>query len=66
MRIWIKSAIFLKREKEVAITKIKSWLPKKHKEEGQKVVSSFLKNISDYKAKLKKIAEEIKEEETNL
>jgi hypothetical protein len=64
IRSWYRSMFFLKKNKEIMVPKIKSWIPKKHREIKQPAaVSEFLQNVAIYKAKLKKLSNEIKEEE---
>lgn len=68
LKLRIKSTYFLKRKKEVIMPKVKNILSKAlPKSQGVPkkpgVVSKFLKNVSDYKKKLKKIEQKMKEEE---
>ena len=63
LRSWIRSGNFIRREKKMVIEKVKSWMPHKHKEVSKKAVSQFLQNVSEYKAKLNKMKEEIRAEE---
>lgn len=68
LRISIKSSYFLKKKfkeiKDIVIEKIKKIITgKKHEILEEKEVSSFLKTISDYKSKVNRIKDRIKEEE---
>ena len=63
LRAWIRAGYFIRREKKLVIDTVKSWMPKKHKEVSKKAVSHFLQNVSEYKAKLNKMKEQIKAEE---
>ena len=67
IRAWFRTLFFLKKQKEIIVPKIKSLIPKKHREiKRPAVVSEFLQNVTAYKAKLKKISDKIKEEEKNI
>jgi len=64
IRAWFRTIFFLKKQKEIIVPKIKSLIPKRHREiKRPAVVSEFLQNVTEYKAKLKKISDKIKEEE---
>jgi ABC-type glutathione transport system ATPase component len=66
VRFYVHSANFLKRNYEETKIKIKEIYQKKVKKEvvtEKREVSGFLKMISDYKHKIRKIRRQIKEEE---
>jgi hypothetical protein len=67
LRASIKSSYFLKKKykeiKYIAIIKIKKILTGKKHGIQEHEVSSFLKKVSDYKSKVNKIKNQIKEEE---
>jgi hypothetical protein len=67
IRMWFRTFYFVKKQKEIIVPKIKSMIPKKHREaQRPAVVSEFLQNVTEYKGKLKKISDRIKEEEKNI
>ena len=64
IRAWFRTLYFLKRQKEELVPRLKSLIPKKHREiKRPQAVSEFLQSMSEYKAKLKKISDKIKKEE---
>ena len=64
IRAWFRIIFFLQRSKETILPRIKALIPKKHREiKRPAVVSDFLQKVAQYKNKLKKISNEIKEEE---
>ena len=65
LKAYVKSSYYLKRQREQLAAEIKKYSARFRKERTQKrspVASQFLKSISEYKKKLMKIKEEIKEE----
>jgi len=65
VRFYVYSASFLKRKYTVAKTKITHVVNKRFKKNGvqKREVNGFLKMISEYKHKIRKIRHQIKEEE---
>ena len=65
VRFYVHSISFIKRNYVVAKTKIKNTLDKRLKKSvvEKREVSGFLKMISEYKHKIRKIRHQIKEEE---
>jgi len=66
VRFYVHSANFLKKKYEEAKIKIKEVYQRKVKKDvvvEKREVSGFLKMISDYKHKIRKIRRQIKEEE---
>ncbi|OGI69311.1 hypothetical protein A3A09_02560 [Candidatus Nomurabacteria bacterium RIFCSPLOWO2_01_FULL_42_20] len=67
LKLRIKLVYFVKRKKETMMPKIKKFIEKVSAEKPEKtkpsLVSKLFKNISDYKNRLKKIEQEMKEDE---
>lgn len=68
LRTYIRSSVIIKKKTSETYTKVKNKLsgnPGEVATSEKKEVSAFLRNISEYKKKIKKLKKQIVEEETN-